>query len=37
MMKKWKQNNNIKGIKSFEMELLAINNIYSLSNYRQGV
>lgn len=37
MMKKCKIKNNINNIKSFEMEELAISNLYSINNYRDGV
>ena len=37
MMKKCKIKNNINNIKSFEMEELAVSNLYSIVNYRDGV
>lgn len=36
MMKKWKVNNNIK-IPSFEMEKMAIDSLYSINGFRDGV
>ncbi|WP_444935331.1 SMODS domain-containing nucleotidyltransferase [Microbulbifer sp. JMSA004] len=37
MMKVWKKNNNIRNIKSFEIEEKTINNISHMKDYRDGV